>query len=49
MNIDLGAYFTQMDALIAMQNRPEPQEQLEVIQDMDDPEHSWRVVWHRID
>lgn len=46
MDIVLGAYATEQDALDAMPQRPEPQDQLSVVQD-GDVEHPWRLHWNR--
>jgi hypothetical protein len=45
-DICLGAYATEQDALDAKVLRPEPQEELTVLED-GDPEHPWRVWWAR--
>ncbi len=45
--ICLGAYATSQDALDAKALRPEPDEQLAVIQDNYDSEHPWRIWWFR--
>lgn len=44
--IYLGAYATEQEALDAMSQRPEPPEQLSVVQD-GDAEHPWRIKWTR--
>ena len=45
--ICLGAYATSQEALDAKASRPEPEEQLAVIEDNYDPEHPWRLWWFR--
>lgn len=45
-DIFLGAYATEQEALDAMAQRPEPPEQIIVVQD-DDAEHPWRIKWTR--
>jgi len=42
-----GAYATEQEALDAKALRPEPQEQLDIVQDDYDPEHPWRIRWAR--
>jgi hypothetical protein len=44
--ICLGAYVTQQDADDAKALRPEPQNELSVMQD-GDAEHPWRIWWTR--
>lgn len=46
MDIVLGAYETEQDALDAMAARLEPQNQLSVVQD-GDVGHPWRIHWLR--
>lgn len=48
-DIYLGAYATEQEALDAMALRPEPPEQLVVVQDNYDPDHPWRIKWIRPD
>lgn len=45
-NIVLGAYATEQEAIDAMAQRLEPQDQLSVVQD-GDVEHPWRLHWNR--
>lgn len=47
-DIYLGAYATEQDALDAMAARPEPAEQMVIVQD-GDAEHPWRIKWVRPD
>lgn len=47
-DIFLGAYATEQEALDAMALRPEPPEQMIVVQD-GDAEHPWRIKWIRPD
>jgi hypothetical protein len=46
MNICLGAYATEADAIAAKAERGEPQNELTVVQD-GDAEHPWRIWWSR--
>jgi len=48
-DIFLGAFATEQEALDAMAERPEPAEQLSVVNDGYDPAHPWRVKWTRPD
>ncbi len=45
-DIYLGAYATEQDALDAMAQRSEPQDQMLIVQD-GDAEHPWRIKWLR--
>ena len=45
--ICLGAYATQAEADAAKATRQEPQAELSVRNDGDDPAHPWRVWWAR--
>jgi hypothetical protein len=44
--ICLGAYATLEDAEAAKALRPEPQNELSIVED-GDPEHPFRIWWHR--
>jgi len=46
MNICLGAYETEVDAIAAKSERHEPQDELTVVED-GDAAHPWRVWWTR--
>ena len=48
-DIYLGAYATEQEALDAKALRPEPQNELTVVNDNYDPEHPWRGKWARAD
>lgn len=48
-DIYLGAYATEQEALDAKAARPEPQNELTVVNDNYDPEHPWRIKWTRAD
>ena len=46
MDIVLGAYVTQQEAIDAMASRPEPQNEMNIVED-GDTEAPWRIHWHR--
>lgn len=46
-DIFLGAYATEQDALDAKAARPEPQNELSVVNDGYDPQNPWRLKWVR--
>lgn len=48
-DIYLGAYATEQEALDAMAARPEPQNELSVVNDGFDAEHPYRIKWARPD
>jgi hypothetical protein len=46
MDVCLGAYATEADAIAAMADRSERQAEMTVVED-GDTEHPWRIWWNR--